>query len=154
MADPSYMPIAPYLDLRIPRRLQMFHLRVPLTISVEDPQVADVLADISDAFSAITDSNVVRRISLDFDIVADNLFNPALLQGWGRLAREISRLSSGGALSVGIHMCIAGRDLDCREPEGRRELYDTIKAQMDEVWGNEPHVNASFTSNGVPGVDC
>jgi hypothetical protein len=98
------------------------------------------VASILDALHAIPESNAVSHIFLNFIIISDHPFDHVLSRGWRRLAREISRISSVRALGVEIYVCIA--EVYCQETKGRRELYGTTKAQMDEVWGNEPHVNA------------
>ncbi|KAH6910455.1 hypothetical protein BKA70DRAFT_1270400, partial [Coprinopsis sp. MPI-PUGE-AT-0042] len=149
--SPVYMPITSYLDLRILHRLRTLHLDAP--ISCEDPQASCVVADLADAFRGVPESNNLRNIFLTFSIIGYHPFDHAQSQGWSSLAREISRLASGRVLDVEIYVCISGvYMLDCDKTEGRRELYDVIKGQMDEVWGNEPYVHVEYRTNGVPGI--
>ncbi|KAH6887182.1 hypothetical protein BKA70DRAFT_1464404 [Coprinopsis sp. MPI-PUGE-AT-0042] len=119
-----YTPITSYLDLGILRRLRSFRLRAPITYS--DPLGDEVVADIADAFHAVPQSNNLRHIFLNFQILAGKEpFHQARGQEWERLGREIARIASERQLDIEMWLGVGGEDLwDFGNVEGRAVRAD------------------------------
>ncbi|KAH6887181.1 hypothetical protein BKA70DRAFT_1464400 [Coprinopsis sp. MPI-PUGE-AT-0042] len=143
---PSYIPITSYLDLRILQELRSFRLVAAMTYN--DPPGDHVVADVADALHAVPQSNNLDHISINFHITGSNPFHQARGQDWGRLAEEIARVATGKRFGVEIYLGVGGEDpFDCDSDEGRRELCELIKSQLELVWKDETDINVTFKFN-------
>ncbi|KAH6910444.1 hypothetical protein BKA70DRAFT_1424112 [Coprinopsis sp. MPI-PUGE-AT-0042] len=121
-------------------------LRAAMTYN--DPLGDHVVADISDAFHAVSGSNNVRHISLSFRIAGNDPFHQAHRQQWERLGREIARIASKQHLDVEIWLGVGGEDLwDFGNVEGRTALCEEIKGRLELIWKEEPQMTVSFEFN-------
>ncbi|KAH6910447.1 hypothetical protein BKA70DRAFT_1220374 [Coprinopsis sp. MPI-PUGE-AT-0042] len=109
----------------------------------------------ADAQRRLRSSKTPGEVLFGTDYVDANLsldLNRWLLQIGTQLILS-EKQSSGRVLNVEVYVHISGKSsLLLDTDEGRRELYNLIKAQMNGVWGDEPYINVTFRSSGVPGT--